>query len=144
MALRPISVLDIELPTNIFIMEECKCLWSSSRRGVSNKLLALSIAFHCHYYVWLVCVQLTHFSLCDWKYISIAHVIIIIKSDVSTLPIGTIFFPGCVPEMFVVLETEILVSLLLCSLWWIQIVGYAVACRLHSFVCTLHHLIIIV
>ena len=32
--------------------------------------------------------------------ISIAHVIIIIQSEVSTLPI-TIFFRGCVPEMFV-------------------------------------------
>ena len=35
-----------------------------------------------------------------WKDISIAHVIIIIKSQVSTFPI-VIFFRGCVPEMFV-------------------------------------------
>ena len=34
-------------------------------------------------------------------YISIAHVIIIIKSEGSTLPIVIIFFGGCVPEMFV-------------------------------------------
>ena len=39
--------------------------------------------------------------LCDWKDISIAHVIIIIKSEVSTFPIVIIFFRGCVPEMFV-------------------------------------------
>ena len=45
-------------------------------------------------------VQLVHFSLGDWKDVSIAHVIIIIKSEVSTLPI-IIFFRGCVPEMFV-------------------------------------------
>ena len=36
----------------------------------------------------------------DWKDISIAHVIIIIKSEVSTFPIVIIFFRGCVPEMF--------------------------------------------
>ena len=33
--------------------------------------------------------------------ISIAHVIIIIKSEVSTFPIVIIFFRGCVPQMFV-------------------------------------------
>ena len=37
----------------------------------------------------------------DWKDMSIARVIIIIKSDVSTFPIVIIFFRGCVPEMFV-------------------------------------------
>ena len=37
----------------------------------------------------------------DWKDISIAHVIIIIKSGVSIFPIVIIFFRGCVPEMFV-------------------------------------------
>ena len=37
----------------------------------------------------------------DWKDISIAHVIIIIKSEVSTFPIVIIFFRDCVPEMFV-------------------------------------------
>ena len=37
----------------------------------------------------------------DWKDISIANVIIIIKSEVSTFPIVIIFFSGCVPEMFV-------------------------------------------
>ena len=41
-------------------------------------------------------------------------------------------------------KTGILFSLLLCSLWWVQIVGYALACRSHSFVCTLHHIISII
>ena len=36
----------------------------------------------------------------DWKDIFIAHVIIIIKSEVSTFPIVIIFFRGCVREMF--------------------------------------------
>ena len=48
----------------------------------------------------VVCVQLAHFSLGDWKDMSIAHVIIIIKSEVSILPIVIIFFRGCVPKMF--------------------------------------------
>ena len=34
-------------------------------------------------------------------YIYISHVIIIIKSELSTFPIVIIFFRGCVPEMFV-------------------------------------------
>ena len=45
----------------------------------------------------VVCFQLAHFSLGDWKDLSIAHVIIIIKSEVSTLPIVIIFFHGFVP-----------------------------------------------
>ena len=44
---------------------------------------------------------MAHFSICDWKDISIAHVIIIIKSEVSAFPIIIIFFCGCVSEMFV-------------------------------------------
>ena len=41
-------------------------------------------------------------------------------------------------------ETGNLFSLLLCSLWWVQIFGYVLACRSYSFVCTVHHLIIII
>ena len=48
-----------------------------------------------HVFNWPISV------LGDWKDISIAHVIIIIKSEVSNFPIVIIFFRGCVPEMFV-------------------------------------------
>ena len=41
-------------------------------------------------------------------------------------------------------KTGILFSLSLCSLWWVQIFGYVLACRSYPFVCTLHHLIIII
>ena len=41
-------------------------------------------------------------------------------------------------------KTGILFSLLLYSLWWMPIVGYVLACRSCSFVCTLHHPIIII
>ena len=42
-------------------------------------------------------------------------------------------------------KTGNLFSLVLCNLWWVQIVRYVLACRSYSFVCTctLHHLIII-
>ena len=174
-------------------------------------LLVLSITFHCHYYIYMfVCVQLAHFSLGDWKDIPIAHVIIIIKSEVSlypflsyfsvvvylrsvlhhilslianrkyhrthsyhifpwlctwevcyiifchllqigsiTVPILIIFFRGCVPEKFVTSYSVtyciyipgkpgfcfrcLFVVIFSCSLWWVQIVGYVLACRSYSF-----------
>ena len=49
----------------------------------------------------VVCIQLARFCIVDWKDISIALVIIIIKSEVSTVPIVIIFFCGSVTEMFV-------------------------------------------
>ena len=71
--------------------------------GVSSMLLVLSITFYCQYTIVYgsVCVQLAHSSLGDWKDISTAHVVIIIKSEVSAFPIVSIFFCSCVPEMFV-------------------------------------------
>ena len=63
-------------------------------------LLVLSITFVIKIY-GVLCVQLTHLSSGDWKGISIAQVIIIIKSEVSTFPIAIIFFRGGVSEMFV-------------------------------------------
>ena len=68
----------------------CKCLWSLSCGGVSNMRLVLSITFVTTIY-GVACVQLIHFSLGDWKDISIAHVIIIIESEVSIKPIVIIF-----------------------------------------------------
>ena len=41
-------------------------------------------------------------------------------------------------------KTGNLFSSVLCSLWWVQIVGYVLACRSYSFVYTLHHRIIII
>ena len=63
-------------------------------------LLVLWITFVIKIY-GVVCVQLTHFSSGDWKDIFIVHVIIIIKSEVSTFLIVIIFFRGRVSEMFV-------------------------------------------
>ena len=69
---------------------------------VSNMLLVLSITFHCHYYIWGFMSLTGPFQLSDWKDIFIAHVIIIITSEVSTLPIAILFCRGCVPGMFVI------------------------------------------
>ena len=41
-------------------------------------------------------------------------------------------------------KTGNLLSSSLCSLWWVQIFGYVLACRLYSFVSTVHHLIVII
>ena len=41
-------------------------------------------------------------------------------------------------------KTGKLFSLLLCSLRWVHIIGYALPCRSYSFVCTAQHLIIII
>ena len=41
-------------------------------------------------------------------------------------------------------KTGNLFSIALCSLWWVQIVGYVLTCISYKFVCTLHHLIIII
>ena len=41
-------------------------------------------------------------------------------------------------------KTGNLFSLLLCSLWWVQVIGYALSWRSYSFLCTFHHLIIII
>ena len=107
MALRSYTVLDILLPPIFIIIQECsralktcKRLLSLSCGCVSNMLLVLSITNVIKIY-GVVCVQLTHFSSGDWKDIFIAHVIIIIKSEVATFPIVIIFFRGRVSEMFV-------------------------------------------
>ena len=101
-----------------------------------------------------MCVQLDHFSLGDWKDIFIAHVIIIIKIGGINLTHFSHIFPwlcawGACYIIFCHLlyirsgKTGIFSSLLLHSLWWVQIVRYVLVCRPYSFVCTLLHRIII-
>ena len=107
---------------------------------MSNMLLVLSITFVIKI-CGVVCVQLTHFSSGDWKDIFIAHVVIIIKSEVSTFPIVIIFFRGRVSEIFV---TSYPVTYCIYIPGKLQIVGYVMTCRSYSFVCPLHHPIIII
>ena len=63
-------------------------------------LLVLSITYYFHYNIWGYVFNWPILVLGDWKDIYIAHVIIIIKSEVSTFPIVITFSRGCVLEMF--------------------------------------------
>ena len=146
MAFKSYSVLHILLSTIIIIIQECSralkicnCPWSLSCGGVSDMLLVLSITFHCHYHIWsCMCstgpfqlrwlkwyihsscyyhhqignINLTHYHifpwLCAWDdcYIIFCHLLHIHSG-----------------------KTRTLFSLLLCSLWWVQIFRYVLACR---------------
>ena len=76
----------------------------------------------------VACVELAHSSLGDWKNIFITHLIIIIKSEVSTFPIVVIFFRGCVSEM-VVLSYSVIYCIYipgklgLCFHFWCSVYG---------------------
>ena len=73
--------------------------------------------------------------------------------EIPTSPNVVIFFSGCVSENFVpsysvscfiyIPRKLFLFQLQLCSLWCVQIIEYIMACRSNSYVCILHHLIII-
>ena len=101
--------------------------------GVVNMLLVLSITsyFHCNIwgcmcsngpfqYRWLKAFIYSSLSLC-----LLYHILLLIAYIYSR-------------------KTGNLFSLLLCSLWWMQIIGYVLSWRSYSFLCTLHHLIIII
>ena len=90
MALRSYSILDILLSSIIIITKDS----SQATSPIDYLLIFITI-------YGFLCVQLAHLSIGDWKDVSIAHVTIIIKSEVSTFPIVFIFFRGCVPEMLV-------------------------------------------
>ena len=117
-------------------------------------LLVLSISFYFHYNIW-GCMYSTCPFKCKWLkgYIY--------SSCYYHHQIGSIHLSNCfhiLPWLcawdvcYIIFwhllcihsgKTANLFSLVLCSLWWVQIVGYVLACRSYSFVCTLHHLIII-
>ena len=149
------SVLDILLSPITIMMQDCSQALStcnacrvSSCGGVSNMWLVLLITFHCHYnmcstgpfqFRWLkgyiyspcyyhhqiVSINLTHcYHIFPCLRCLLHHILSLIHIHSR--------------------KTGILFSLLLCSLWWVQIVGYILACTSYSFVCALHHLIIII
>ena len=105
------------------------------------------------YNIWVVCVQLAHFSskwLKGYIYNSCYH-----HHEIGSIHLSHCYhiFPGCVPEMFVISYSVTYCiyvpgKLGICfhyhCAWWVQIFGCALACRSYSFVCTVHHLIIII
>ena len=68
--------------------------------GVFNMLLVLSITFF-FITIYGFCVFNWTISVYVIEKICLAHVIIILKSEVSTFPIVIIYFRGCVSEVFV-------------------------------------------
>ena len=94
--------------------------------------------------------------LCDWKDISIAHVIIIIKSEVSTFPTVITFFRGCVPEMFVASYSVTYCIYIpgkpgICFHYHCAVYDeckysdtFWLAGSSHSLVCTVHHFVFII
>ena len=152
------SVLDILLPTIMIIIQECsqalkmcKCLWSLSCGGVPNMRLVLSIIFHFHWYIW-GCMWPISTGPFQFRWLR-GYIHSSCYHQIRSIHLT--HYHICVPEMFVTSysviyciyipgKTGILFSLLLCSLWWVQIFGYVLACRSCSFVCTLHHPITII
>ena len=104
---------------------------------------------------WVVCVQLAHFSFrwlkgCIYRSFYYHH-------QIGSIHLSHCYhiFPWlCAWDVCYIIcchllhirsgKTGNLVSLLLCSLWWVQIFGYFLVCRSYSFVCTVHHLISII
>ena len=82
------------------------------------------------HFEWCHLIKLAPSNLGYWEYIFITHLVIIIKSEVSTFPIFIIFFHGCVPAVvvpsyayhhmllisYISQECWVLFLLLLCSL----------------------------
>ena len=128
-----------------------------SRGGLSNMLLVLSITFYCHYNTIWGCMC----STCQFQFRSLKGYIYSLcyyHHQIGSIHISHCYniFRGCVPEMFVTSypviyciciprKTRISFSLLLHSLWWVQIAGYVMALQI-VFVClyfTPSHIIIV-
>ena len=119
--------------------------------GVSNMVLVLSIAFYLYYNIWSYMCSTGPFqfrwlkgyiySSCYHHGIHLSHCYHIF-SWFWAWDVCYIIF--CHLLHIHSGKTGNLFSLLLCMLWWVQIVGYVLVCRLYSFVCILHHLNIII
>ena len=139
------------------ILQAClSSCWVYSVESVFKVKLILSIPFLIFFAICgAVCVILAHSRLGDREDTLTTHLIIIIKSEVSILPIVVIFFRGCVPGVVVpsyavrfkcILVKLVLFLLLLYN--WIMHAMIHARIRygpIFGFVCfTLHYLIIII
>ena len=162
MALRSYSALDISLPSVIIIMQDCSqtlniyinvCRVSCG--GVLNMLLVLSITFNFYYKLWGCLCSTGPFWfrwLKGYIYSSCYY-----HHQIGSVHLSHCYHISpwlCARDVCYIIfchllhvrsgKTGNLFSLLLCSLWWVQIVWYVLACRSYPFVCTVHHLIIII
>ena len=103
----------------------------------------------------VICVQLAHFS--SWWLKGYIFSSCCYHHQIGSIHLSRCYhiFPWlCASDVCYIIfchllhtrfgRTGNLFSLLLCSLWWVQIFGYVLACRSYSFVCTVHHLIMII
>ena len=130
-------------------VEICKCLWSLSCGGVPNMLPVLSITIHCHYYTWGCMYPTGPFQ---FRWLKNIHSSCYYHHQIGSINLTDYhIFPWfwawnvcciifCQSLHIHSGKTGILFSLLSCSLWWVQIVGYVLACRS----CSLHQLIIMI
>ena len=123
--------------------------------GVVNILLVLSITSYFHYNIWGYMCSTGQFQyrwLKGFIYSSFYY-----HHQIGSIHLSNCYhiFPwSCVSDVCYIIfcyllhthsgKTGNLFSLLLCSLWWVQIIGYVLSWRSYSFVCTLHHHIIII
>ena len=102
------------------------CVFLCSTGPFQYKWLKGYIYSSCYYHHQIGRIHLSHFYhiftwLCVWDacYIMLCYLL-----HIHSRKTGNLF------------------SLLLCSVWWVQIIGYILSWRSYSFLCTLHHLII--
>ena len=123
---------------------------------VSNMLLVLSITFYFHYNIWGCMCSTVPFN-CEWLKVYI-YSSCFYHHQIGNIHLSHCFhiFPWlCAWDVCYIIFCHLLYihpgkpgnlfSLVLCSLWWVPVVGYVLACISHRlFVHYLHHLIIII
>ena len=93
----------------------------------------------------VVFVQMVHSSLGDRK-IFITHLIFFLSHCCHIVPWLCVWMAVLSYSVIYlhIYSGNTLFPLLRCSLWYLRTIGYIKACRSCSFVCKLHHLIIII
>ena len=122
--------------------------------GVVNMLLVISITSYFHYNIWGCMCSTGPFQYRWLKGYIYSSCYSSSNRKYPPFPLLSYFPWLCVWDIcYIILcyllhihsgKTGNLFSLLLCSLWWVQIIGYVLSWRSYSFVCTLHHPIIII
>ena len=123
--------------------------------GVFNMLLVLSISFYFHYNIWGCICSTGPFQY--WWLKGFIYSSCFYHHQIGSIHLSHCYhiFPWlCAWDVCYIIfchllhkrsgKTGNLFSFLLCSLWWVQIVGHLLPCRSYSFVFTVHHLIIII
>ena len=121
--------------------------------GVVNMLLVLSITSYFHYNIW-GCMCSTGPFQYKWLY-GLIYSPCYYLHQIGSIHLSHYYhiFPWlCVWDVLYIILCYLLniysvkpgnlFSLLSCSYWSVQIIGYALSWRSYSFLCTVHHLII--